>query len=341
MKNIILTDSTSEELIDFKDGVEYATKEQWEIISYISNWGRNSIWKKIKRLLVYFYSPLIIFFKRKEYDRIIGWQQFYTLIFCFYCRLFHVKKKNEIYVVNFTYKEKKGLIGKVYFRFMKYIINSKYIDLIYVPSYNYISECSKTFNIDKGKFRTLPFGIPDLYEKYKDLKSNEKFILSIGRSNRDYDWLLKQWEGIDYNLYVISDTYKPLVKVPKNVKIIDNVSGDEQYPFMMNCKALVLPINVDNICSGDTVLLTAMSFKKNVIVTKGSTLAEMYIKDKNDGFIVDKKSNELKNIIESITSNKIDLGEKARSKFVNNYSRYMMGKNVGKTIQEVDKHVKR
>lgn len=334
MKNVILTDSTNEELVDLKKGIEDSTKDKWEIKSYISNWGRTSLWKKIKRILVYFYASLKVFFCRKKYKNIIGWQQFYTLIYCFYCRIFHVKKINNVYVVNFTYKEKNGIIGKIYYKFMKYILTSKYIDYLYVPSINYIKECAKKFNIEESKFKTLPFGIPDLYDKYKNKTIKEDFVLSIGRSNRDYDWLIKQWNEIKYPLYIISDTYKPSIKVPTNVTIIDNISGDNQYPYIISSKALILPIKVNNICSGDTVLLTAMSFKKNVIVTKNSTLAEMYIENGKDGFIVDKNSKELKNIIEKITNNKINLGHKARNKFIDNYSRYKMGNSIGKTIKE-------
>ena len=123
MKNVILTDSTKVELADLKKGIEDSTKDTWEIESYISNWGRTSLWKKIKRILVYFYAPLKVFFCRKKYENIIGWQQFYTLIYCFYCRIFHVKKRNNVYVLNFTYKKKNGIIGKIYYRFMKYRIN--------------------------------------------------------------------------------------------------------------------------------------------------------------------------------------------------------------------------
>ena len=334
MQNVILTDSISEELEDLQKGIEDVTQESWIIKSQISNWGRTSIWKKIKRLLIYFYVPLKIFFNRKKYKKIVGWQQFYALIYCFYCRLFHVKKVNSVYILNFTYKKKKGLIGKIYYRFMRYIVKSKYVDLIYVLSYNYIDECVRKFEVDKSRFKTLPFGISDLYEKYKKTTIKKDFVLSIGRSNRDYDWLIKQWGNIDYPLYIISDTYKPSIEIPKNVTLINNISGEKQYPYIMNCKALVLPIDIGSICSGDTVLLTAMSFRKNVIVTSKSTLAEMYITDKKDGFVVDKNSNELKRIIEKIITKEIDLGDKARNKFIENYSRYQMGKNIGQTIKE-------
>lgn len=335
MNNVILTDSVKEELNDLKEGLEVSTKEKWIIYSQVSNWGRTSIWKKFKRLWIYFYAPFKIFLNRKKFKRLVGWQQFYTLIYCFYCRLFHVKKVNEVYVINFVYKKKKGILGKIYHKFLKYIVTSKYIDLLYVSSYKYMEQLSNDFGVSINKFRLLPFGVEDIYEKYKNNKLDEEFVLSIGRSNRDYDWLVKQWEEIDYPLYIISDTYKPAVKVPNNVTIMNNISGEKQYPYIVSCKALIIPVDIENVCSGDTVLLTAMSFERNVIVTKNSTLAEMYIEDRKDGFIVDKKSKELKTIIKNITTGKIDLGPKARKKFLDNYSRYIMGVRIGEYIKEV------
>lgn len=288
MKNVILTDGEIDELIDFKKGIQEETKLSWIIESTISNWGRTNFWLKIKRYLVYFYVPFKVFLHRKDYNMIIGWQQFYALILAFYCRFFNVKKDFFIYVINFTYKDKKGILGKIYFRFMKYILQSKYIDRIYVLSIEYIDFCVKKLNIKKEKFCVVPFGVPDLYRKYKPLKETNEYILAIGRSNRDYDWLINEWSEINIKLYIISDEYKPVINIPNNVKIINNISGEEQYPYILGCKLLILPIKDSNICSGDTVLLTAMSFKKTVIITTPSTLAEMYIKDRINGLLVKK-----------------------------------------------------
>lgn len=333
MDNYIFADCCEEELQDLKKGLEDGLKEKCLIISAISNWGRTNIWLKIKRYLIYFIAPLKVFFRRKKIKRLFGWQQFYTIIFCFYCRIFHVKKTFSVYVINFTYREKNGIIGKLYHSFMKYSINNKYVDLLFVPSIDYIDICSKSLEIDSSKIKTLPFGIPDQYERYKDNYIQEKYILSIGRSNRDYDWLINEWNNIDYPLYIISDTYKYNKDNNNNIKIINNISGDKQFPYIMGCKALIIPIKQGNVCSGDTVLLTAMSFKKNVIVTDNSTLSELYVINNNNGYIVDKNNSNLKEIIDNIISNKIDLGEKARKSYLDNYSRIKMGNNISKIIK--------
>ena len=333
MRNIILADCNKDELNDFKEGLEESSHERFVINSYVSNWGRTTLWKKVKRYLVYFVAPVSIFINRKKYKIIVGWQQFYSIIFAFYCKIFKVKKTFNLYVLNFTYKEKHGLIGKIYFYFMKNIINSKYIDYLYVPSNDYIIECEKKLGVNRDKFVVLPFGIPDRYNKYKEDYIKDNYYLSIGRSNRDYDWLVSEWQNIDEPLYIISDNYTPTVKISNNIKIINNIAGDAQYPFIMGSKALIIPIKVENICSGDTVLLTAMSFKKRVIVTENSTLAEMYIDDGINGCVVSKNHGCLQKTISKI-KNKNNIGIEARKTYEKKYSRRNMGITFGKSLKE-------
>ena len=76
----------------------------------------------VVRYLWYFLFPLQIVAQRHEYDKIIGWQQFYALNYAFFCRLFALKKVNDVTVMTFIYRRKKGLIGNLYHRYMNYII---------------------------------------------------------------------------------------------------------------------------------------------------------------------------------------------------------------------------
>lgn len=333
MKNIILADCPKDEIIDFVEGLTESTDKQWDIKSSICNWGRASKSANLKRYIIYFTAPLKAFIKRRDYSTIVGWQQFYALIFCFYCRIFKVKKTSEVVAVNFTYKAKSGFLGRIYERFMRYIVNSKYLDYIHVPSYNYAERCKRELGIASEKIFVFPFGINDQYENFKQLKGlNEDFALAIGRSNRDYDWLIEEWRSVDYPLYIICDTYKKPANLPDNITVFSNINGNEQYKYIKSCKYLIIPIKDENICSGDTVLLNAMSNKKTVIVNGPSTLTEMYIKDGENGIIVSKKKGDLANKINYMLENNIDIGENARQSYLGGYSRKSMGINLGNAL---------
>lgn len=343
MKNIILADCAKNEITSFADGLSKETNKNWEIVSSVSNWGQASKIQNLKRYAIYFAAPFKAFCKRKQYASIVGWQQFYALIFCFYCRLFKVKKTNRVVALNFTYKSKKGFIGKIYKRFMQYMVNSDYIDYIHVLSHNYAKKCVEELGIDEKKILVFPFGTNDQYESFKKIKKTEnEFVLAIGRSNRDYEWLIDEWRSVDYPLYIICDTFKAPNNLPNNIKIFNNITGNAQYKYIASCKYLVLPIKDESICSGDTVLLTAMSNKKTVIVNGPSTLTEMYVKDGENAIIVSKKKGELAEKMNYLLKNNIEIGESARKSYLENYSRGAMGRNIGKALskQEQEKKMK-
>lgn len=83
--------------------------------------------QKLIRYAKYFLTPMKIAKNRNNYGKVLAWQQFYGLILAFYFRLMHVKESPEIVVLTFIYKPKKSLIGKIYDKFMRYIVTSGYI----------------------------------------------------------------------------------------------------------------------------------------------------------------------------------------------------------------------
>lgn len=332
-RRAILCDCVAEEIQDFCDGLRQKDGD-FVIESSVSNWGRTSKLSNLKRYLAYFYVPWKIFRKRKQYEVIMGWQQFYALIFCWYELIFHVPKSGTVIALNFTYKKKNGIIGKLYYRFMRSICTSGYLDYIHVLSEEYGRICTESLGIDKHKIWVVPFGVPDIYDTYKESSvEEENYALALGRSNRDYDFLVKEWGAITgghEKLIIITDEWKLKGALPENVKLMDHISGVQQYPYIRNCKYMILPIADGTICSGDTVLLTAMSFEKAVIVTKPSTLAEMYIEDGVNGILMEKKTGELGKKITMYQDKFGDIGIRARKVYLERYSRYAFGEKIGR-----------
>lgn len=337
-KNLILADCDKEEIKSFAEGLQSATGEKFEIENKECNGSHNLI-NNIKRYVIYFIYPFQFFIKRGKYNYIIGWQQFFTLFFAFYCNLFHVKKENIVIVCNFTYKEKKGIVGKLYRKIMLFCVKNDYIDYIHVPSKKYAEECSNKFDITINKFIVTNFGLPDTYEKWKDSNVEyNNYSLAIGRSNRDYDFLINAWKKVSNNqkLLIICDQYKPSKKLPNNIIIRNDITGDKQFPYIINCKLMIIPLKDSNICSGDTVLLKAMSYSKPVVITKPSTLAEMYIENGKNGICLEKNVEEFSNNILNLLldSRKMEsIGKNARKKYLEKYSRQAMGNNIGREIK--------
>lgn len=338
-ENIIFCDCKIDEILSFRDGVERTSLFQWSIENKIANEKRTGKLSEMKRYFKYFNYAMHIFFNRKKYLRIIGWQQFYALIYCFYCSLFRVKKTNVVVALNFTYKEKKGVVGLVYRTFMKMCVNPKYLDYLHIPSYGAAKEINQFFDFPIERIIVAPFGVNDFFGEYLSCKYPQKvkfkeYVLAIGRSNRDYKFLLDAWEKMDFPLVIISDKFDLACANP-NVQILRDVSSADQYPYIWHSKAVVLPLLDGNIASGDTVLLTSMSFKKKVVVTQPSTLVEMYVKNFENGFAVEKDIKQFNVLMSDIlfTSKYDSLDENARKSYLENFSRCALGKNTGRFLK--------
>lgn len=326
-ENIILADCKAEEIKLFIEGLS-KNGEIYSVKSHPANWARAGAISEIRRYMKYFTIAFKYFFHRKRYGDILCWQQFYGLIIGFYCNIFKIKKTNRITVVNYTYKEKKRF-KRLYQWFMKMCLSGGYVDFLHVPSYEYADTISKEFGFSRDKIIVAPFGIDDIYEKFWNLGPPEDYkkdgyMVAIGRSNRDFNFLINAWEGLTYPLVIISDSFKGKPDNPK-VSIRRDISGDAQYQWLINCKTIIIPIDDGSICSGDTVLLTGMSFKKIVLVTMPSTLAEMYIQGDN-GLTVSKDVESLQRIVKDIINGKFDhIQETARKCFLEKYSRFNLG----------------
>ncbi|MCM1332074.1 MAG: hypothetical protein NC248_05635 [Bacteroides sp.] len=332
-KNIILIDCKPDEILSLKKGCEEESGLNYEIVSAVSNLYHGSTIKRLLRYFSYFSFPFSIFLKRKKISTLIGWQQFHAINFAFYCALFHVSTFPQIVVVNFTYKDKKGLIGRIYKKYFSYVLESGYINKIHVPSHNYANKIRGTFKIpEKTNFIVTPFGIPDNHDKWSNLKCDiSDFALSLGRSNRDFDFLVDVWgqECLkNSKLVIISDTWHPSSPLPANIIHLSNITVGETYSYIANCYMSIVSIKDSNLCSGDTVLLNSMMMAKPVIITAPSTLSEMYINDGVNGLYIPKIPMKAAEIISSTLNNKnlmSQLSENGRNSYLKNFSRLSMG----------------
>lgn len=338
MKNVIVCDCKEDELVSLLDALNFGSNK-FEIKSHIANWKRTGKLSELRRYGKYFAVALKYFLSRKKYGIIVGWQQFYVLILGFFCSVFHVKKRNTLIVLNFTYKEKQGKLGSIYRWFMWRCLETGYVDYIHVPSQNYAEIISREFRFPIERIIVLPFGINDPYEKFSKLPyppeaPSAGYVLSIGRSNRDYDFLISSWEKIRYPLIVISDTYEGNNGGNSYVRIIRNIAGKDSYPWIAHCDAMIIPIDDGTICSGDTVLLTSLAMKKKVLITRPSTLAEMYIAHGENGLCTQKVKSDFEAIVKDIIfSDQYNyLQESARESYLANYSRMSMGHHLRQII---------
>jgi glycosyltransferase involved in cell wall biosynthesis len=334
-KNIILFDNDPEEVEEFVTALQEFTGEKWMPIFAKSNGLRNTPWRKFRRYLTYFWFPFKIFLQRKHYGKILAWQQFYGLLFALYSRLFCVKKMNPLYVNVFIYKPKRGLIGKFYFWFMRTTLASTYINVCSIASKKHLEYSKTIFSSYKEKIVYIKYGMQDFSALNKiahtSINGNmpKDFVLSIGRSNRDYQFLLNAWETIQYPLVILCDELHTET-TSTNIHIFNQITGTDAWIFYEKAKCIVIPITNPEIDGGQSVAINSFSFGKPVLIATSSTLPDENIDNGIDGIVIEKKSSDLLEALESIYGDAEfyqKLCRNAREKYENKYSLRSYAKN--------------
>lgn len=329
-ENVILIDYDAPDDWEFLKAIEKTTGNKWRVYKAISNKNHGGVWQKLIRYSKYFLAPIKIIRKYKDYNKVLAWQQFYGLILAFYFRIFNIKNTPEIIVMTFIYNPKKSIVGKVYDKFMKYIVTSEYIKYFVVFSESERKQYADYFNVSESKFVFKTLGYEDMTQKIP-IRLPENYYLAAGRSNRDYDFLIKVWNRREENLEIICDTLS--LKSAPNIKVLTNCHEKEFFEKLAKCKAVIIPLNNIHISSGQLVIIQAMMYGKPVIVTQNDTVKD-YIDTGKTGLIIEKTEKALDDAISSLKNDTYykQLSIAERRHYENKFSIYAMGTAIGELL---------
>lgn len=332
-KNIVIIDSSEEEGIDFVRGLQDQTGETWELIVEASN-DRRTKAKEILRYLKYFWVPFRTFLNRKKYKNIVAWQQFYGIMFAFYCRLFHVKKVNDLTVMSFVYKEKQGIKGKLFERMVRYVVTSKYVDRFISINSLQCEKFAKKFGVDDSKFQFVPWGITDLAQANEHLiVETEPYFFCAGRSNRDWNIVFDSFgnSGIPCKFIYSDSSY---IGKYENIEVVSNVPDEEYFGLSINSYCVIVSIDNCDLARGEITIINAMQFGKPVILIQDNPHND-YVFEGITGYVVPKNKERILEVANKLMSDR-DLREtmaqNARKYYEENFSIYSVGRKIGSLI---------
>jgi glycosyltransferase involved in cell wall biosynthesis len=162
-----------------------------------------------------------------------------------------------------------------------------------------VERYSQLFAKTNAKFVYVPYGLHiDEREEYltdssdHELKENT-YILTAGRSGRDYRSLFEAVSTLGTQLRVICDNENALshLSIPPNVNILRNCYDEDYIMQIKNAAMVVIPLGASDISAGQMVLIQAMALAKPVIITRTPTV-ENYVSDGVDAILVKKNSPE-------------------------------------------------
>lgn len=330
-KNVILVDFNASEDWEFRNVIEKTTGIKWIVYSAASNENHGGILQKLIRYGKYFLTPIKIVINRNDYNKVLAWQQFYGLILAFYFRLMHIKESPEIVVLTFIYKPKKSLIGKIYDKFMRYIVTSGYVKYFVVFSESEKKRYADYFDIPESRFVFETLGYEDKTKDVPRVESGE-FYLAAGRSNRDYKFLTEAWSKRKEKLEIICDTLN-LKNATDNIEILTNCHDDDFFRELAKCRAVIVPLEDTHISSGQLVIIQAMMYGKPVIVTENDTVTD-YIDSGRTGLVIKKTEKDLSDAIAALADEKYyeEISAAERCRYESKFSVYAMGTAIGKLL---------
>lgn len=324
--NYILSDADTP--ADFVSAIEDATQQQWSIVEHIMPMSK----AKIKRVLSFYTTPLAFLLKHRKARNIIAWQQFFGILTAFFNR-YLFRRKLSITIMTFIYKPKQGFAGKLFYKMINSAISSKYVKDIIVFAESEVDYYEQIFPKAKGKFHFVKLGIPVDTADYTDKAlAKEGYFFSTGVSNRDYDFIIEVFTGINSKLKIAC----PNISEPhqNNIEILSNCFKEEMKRYLYNCKAVVIPLKDLNISSGQLVFIQAMQFGKPIIITdSGSTRS--YLENNINAIILPNEKELWRNAIERLLSDKnlyLEMAAHNQKRAQTDLSIAKHGYNIGKIV---------
>ena len=136
-----------------------------------------------------------------------------------------------------------------------------------------------------GWFDPMKWYVPDTEHKSDAL--SEKFILTSGRSYRDYETLACAVQGTEVKVKVSSRKFNLSgVDLPQNMETMGWLAYRELQDYLYESQFYVVPLQPIAHAGGDSSLLHAMSFSKAVVATRAPS-TETYIKHGETGLLVE------------------------------------------------------
>ena len=277
-------------------------------------WGGNGIFTKISNYLAEFYVPLIAVFRKTQHDVIISWQMRIGICYGILNRVFHDRKPPlhiiQDFHVDLTQNRK---FYQLQISLLKLAIPG--IDYFCCTSSEEEAIYSRMFNISRQQIAFLPLMPPKHYFDEPD-RPQQDCILSYGKSDRDFDTLVRAVTPLNIKTFIISNKYKPQVPIAENVCLVrKHISDEEMIQRIASSRIVVLPLKDYQISAGQLSMLEVMALGRPLIITMNMATKEYAVHKHSVLFFEAGDEKELAHHIQYLWNNREaaeHLGQRAR-----------------------------
>lgn len=148
--------------------------------------------------------------------------------------------------------------------FQRFIFSS--VNKIIVSSSDEVIAYSQRFNLPKNKFKFILFHTNVIEPML--IQSPKNYILSAGRTGRDFQTLIEAAKTLPMQCVVIADQESVQgIDIPENVDLLTDIPRDHYIKILKECYFVVVPLHNLIKSTGQVVILEAMALGKPVIAT--------------------------------------------------------------------------
>ena len=220
-----------------------------------------------------FYVPLMAVARKRRYDVVVSWQMRMGVCYGILKRIAH-SQKPPVHIIQDFHVDLAQT--RWFYRFNLALLKLAIpgIDYFFCTSTEEEAIYSQMFNIPRSRIAFLPLveASPNFEEPSRPIKD---YIFSYGKSDRDFDTLIRSVAALNIKTYILSRKYKPQVTVPENVCIMrEYVSSQDMVQWIASSRIVVLSLKDYRISAGQISMLEVMALARPLIITENMATKE-------------------------------------------------------------------
>jgi glycosyltransferase involved in cell wall biosynthesis len=233
----------------------------------------NSRFTSISNYLSEFYVPIMALIRRNHYDVIVSWQMRIGVCYGILKRIIHVDNP-PLHIIQDFHIDLTQPRWRYRFKIALLKLAIPGIDYFCCTSTEEEAIYSQMFGISRNRIIFLP--LEEAQSSFEAPScSIQDYIFSYGKSDRDFDTLIRSVARLNIQTYILSAKYKPQVRVPDNVRILRNfISDKDMIQWITSSRLVVLPLKDYRISAGQISMLEVMALARPLIITKNMATKE-------------------------------------------------------------------